>query len=128
MKDCNQCGKCCIKYGDGGLTATNSEIEMWQAFHPDIYRYVHDGQIWMDPETGAQLLRCPWLQKDPVREKYSCSIYHNRPADCRHYPVTIDQMIKDDCEMIEVKDLDRPKQAQRKLDRLMVDSRPPVVR
>ncbi|MFA0704132.1 YkgJ family cysteine cluster protein, partial [Vibrio sp. 10N.222.48.A3] len=26
MKDCNQCGKCCIKYGDGDLAATQEEI------------------------------------------------------------------------------------------------------
>lgn len=115
-----------MKYGDGGLTATKDEIEIWQEFHPKIYRYVNDGRIWMDPDTGAQLLRCPWLQKEPDQEKYTCSIYLERPADCRHYPVTIQQMVNDECEMIEVKDLDRPKQAQRKLDRLMADSRPSV--
>ncbi|HHJ18661.1 MAG TPA: YkgJ family cysteine cluster protein, partial [Gammaproteobacteria bacterium] len=27
MKECNQCGKCCIKYSDGGLSASSSEIE-----------------------------------------------------------------------------------------------------
>ena len=26
MKNCNQCGKCCIKYGDGDLAATQEEI------------------------------------------------------------------------------------------------------
>ena len=127
MKNCNQCGKCCIKYGDGGLTATASEIKMWQEFNPEIYRYVRDGQIWMDPETGAPLLRCPWLQKEPGQAKYSCGIYLDRPDDCKHYPVTIEQMVRDECEMIEVKDLLRTKRAQRELDRLMVDSRPPVV-
>jgi len=40
--------------------------------------------------------------------------------------VTIEQMIADDCEMLEVKDLRNPKQAQKDLDKLMVDSRPPL--
>jgi len=39
--------------------------------------------------------------------------------------VTIDQMVEDECEMLEVKDLTNPKQAQKKLNRIMADSRPP---
>ena len=34
-------------------------------------------------------------------------------------------MIRDECEMIEVTDIQKPKQAQIKLDFLMQDSRPP---
>jgi hypothetical protein len=34
-------------------------------------------------------------------------------------------MVRDECEMIEVIDLEQPKQAQIKLDLLMKDSRPP---
>jgi len=37
-------------------------------------------------------------------------------------------MVKDDCEMLETRDLHSPKQAQITLDRLMSDSRPPVKR
>jgi hypothetical protein len=48
------------------------------------------------------------------------------PDECKHYPVTIDQMVKDECEMLEVQDLAKPKQAQKVLDRLMADSRPSV--
>ena len=125
MKDCNQCGKCCINYSDGGLAASAGDIEWWEVFRPDIYRYVSDGQIWMDPDTGKQLVRCPFLSELP-EGKYGCEIYHDRPEDCRHYPVTIDQMIKDDCEMLEVRDLAKPALAQRALDKLMADSRPPL--
>ena len=77
--------------------------------------------------TGEQMKRCPWLRKLPNQEKYICRIYHNRPDDCKHYPVTVDQMFKDECEMLEVKDLKNPKQAQRTLDGLMSDSRPPFL-
>ena len=125
MKECNQCGKCCTKYGNAGLSVTASEIELWDIFNPDIYRYVSDGKIWMDPKTGKQLELCPWLRKVPNQNIYTCGIYYDRPDDCKHYPVTIEQMINDKCEMLEEKDLVMPKQAQKKLDKLMTDSRPP---
>jgi len=126
MKDCNQCGKCCIKYSDGGLTASTSEIELWEIFRPNISLYVRNGELWFDPNTGQQIQRCPWLRKEPGQEKYTCDIYYDRPEDCRHYPVTIEKMIEDECEMLEEKDLAKPKRAQKVLDKLMADSRPPV--
>jgi len=125
VKNCNQCGKCCTKYSDGGLSATSSEIALWREFRPDIARYVSDGKIWMDPVDGQQLTLCPWLE--PIggqKNKYTCGIYEDRPDDCRHYPVTIKEMVIDECEMLEPRDLARPRQAQRLLDRLMADSRP----
>jgi len=57
---------------------------------------------------------------------YICRIYYDRPDDCRYYPVDIEQMLRDGCEMLEARDLAKPKQAQRTLDVLMADSRPPV--
>jgi Fe-S-cluster containining protein len=126
VKDCNQCGKCCTKYGNGGLSASVNEIEFWEAFRPRIFSFVTEGNIWMHPDTGKQLERCPWLRQLPNDGKYVCDIYYDRPDDCKHYPVTIDQMVKDECEMLEERDLAKPKQAQKTLDRLMADSRPPV--
>jgi len=130
MKDCNQCGKCCIHYGDGGLSASLGDILGWEAFNPAIARYVADGKIWVDPASGKQLDHCPWLEALPIEPgtgpmKYGCRIYQNRPEDCRHYPTSIAEMVRDGCEMIEIKDLDSPKQAQVALDILMADSRPP---
>ncbi|MCK4587096.1 MAG: YkgJ family cysteine cluster protein [Gammaproteobacteria bacterium] len=124
MKECNQCGKCCISYSNGGLSASASEIESWENSRPDIARYVNDGKIWMDPDTGKQLELCPWLRKLPNENKYSCGIYYDRPDDCKFYPVSIEDMIKDECEMLEERDLNNPKQAQKTLDKLMADSRP----
>ena len=77
----------------------------------------------MDPQTGEQLKICPWLRKE--KNFYTCVIYFDRPNDCKYYPVTIEQMINDECEMIEDRDLEKPEQAQKKLDKLMADSRPP---
>jgi len=124
MKGCNQCGKCCTKYSNGGLSATKTEIKLWEAFNPNIAEYIHNGKIWMDPETGTQIEICPWLRKAPDASIYTCDIYYDRPDDCKYYPVTIEQMINDDCEMLEVKDLENPRQAQITLDKLMTDSRP----
>ena len=113
-------------YSDGGLSASASEIESWRIFRPDIMRYVSDGKIWMDPDTGKQLVLCPWLRKLPDQDKYICDIYDDRPDDCRYYPTTIEEMIKHGCEMLEAHDLANPKQAQKMLDALMADSRPPL--
>ncbi len=129
MKNCNQCGKCCIKYGDGALAASQEEIDLWEIFNPDIFEYVKGSEIWFDPSTKQPLSRCPFLKIEPKKDpneknKYTCSIYLDRPEDCRHYPSRIDEMIRDDCEMIEVVDLDNPKAAQKRLDTLMKDSRP----
>ena len=128
VKDCNQCGNCCTNYGGGGLSASATEIEWWEIHRPDIFSYVSNGKIWVSPATGKPLDRCPWLRKLPNRNKYICRIYHDRPEDCRHYPVRIEDMIRDDCEMLEHKDLANPGKAQRSLDDLMANSRPPVLR
>ena len=128
MKNCNSCGKCCETAGNGGLSATAAEIDWWETYRPDIARYVQDNKIWVDPATGGYFARCPWLQKSPDGKKFACDIYDDRPEDCRHYPVDIAQMVRDDCEMLERHDLVNPKRAQRKLDEIMIDSRPPAGR
>ena len=132
MKECNSCGKCCIKYSNGGLSASQSEIELWDVDSPNIYRHVHEGKIWMDPNTHEPLALCPWLKKEPAasslgsgssKVRYSCEIYFDRPDDCRYYPSTLSEMILDECEMIEPKDIKNPKQAQKALEFIMADSR-----
>ncbi|MFT4886411.1 MAG: Fe-S-cluster containining protein [Pseudohongiellaceae bacterium] len=130
MKPCNQCGKCCINYSDGGLSATADEIEYWELFRPEIARYVNNGNIWMDPSSGAQLEICPWLRKGEgkvetngkPKEIYSCDIYHDRPNDCKAYPVDLSQMINDECEMLEADDIANPKRGYSRLKLIMSDS------
>ena len=128
MKACTQCGKCCIDYSDGGLSVSAEELEHWALFRPDIAEFVREGEIWFDPHTGRRIKRCPWLVEetggDGMASRYSCSIYFDRPNDCRYYPVSITDMVRDGCEMIEPKDLQDKKLAQSKLDILMQDSRP----
>lgn len=127
MKECNQCGKCCIKYSNGGLSVSVAQIDYWENYRPEIHRYVVEGNIWIDPDTGRQIELCPWLRKVPNQNKYTCDIYYDRPDDCKFYPSTIDEMVIDGCEMLEVKDHSNPKLARKALDEIMEDSRSPFV-
>ena len=79
----------------------------------------------MDPDSGAQLTHCPWLRKETHQTKYTCDIYDHRPGDCRYYPVLIEDMVRDECEMLDEQDKTKPTLAQKRLDKLMADSRPP---
>ena len=134
MKNCNSCGKCCIKYSNGDLSASAEDLELWEEYRPDISRYVTDQKIWVTPETGEQIERCHFLREE-LREEprkglgksskqtlYTCDIYYDRPEDCRVYPATVSDMIKDECEMLEPRDLSNLKQAQRELNKIMVVS------
>lgn len=117
MKSCNSCGKCCIKYSNGGLSASAYDIKSWDLFRPKLLKYVVGNQIWMEPKTNRQLEYCPWLEKEGSR--YTCAIYFDRPEDCRIYPASIVDMINDECEMLEAHDLSQPQQAQKELKRFM---------
>lgn len=127
MKECNQCGKCCIKYSNGGLSVSVKQIDYWENYRPEIFRYVKEENIWMDPETGKQIELCPWLRKAPNQNKYTCDIYYDRPDDCKYYPSTIDEMIIDECEMLEEKDFSNSKQTKKTLEKIMEDSRTPFM-
>ncbi|MFT6408308.1 MAG: Fe-S-cluster containining protein [Arenicella sp.] len=122
MKACNACGKCCVKYSNGQLSASKQDIELWDSFRPDISKFVNDsGQIWFEPSSQELIELCPWLKKDPDSVRYLCDIYLDRPEDCRAYPASIADMIKDDCEMLETKDLRDLKQAQKNLNQIMAN-------
>lgn len=117
MKSCTQCGKCCLNYADGGLAVAPSDLEHWATHRPDISAYVVEGEIWFSPETGERLTRCPWLEEQAG--VYGCAIYRDRPEDCRSYPVLVEDMIKDECEMLELKDRSDLARAQSRLDLLI---------
>ena len=127
MKECNQCGKCCIRYGGNALSASDQDIDWWENNRPDIFNLVKNKEIWFDPKSGKPMDACPWLNKVPGQNKYLCDIYLDRPEDCRFYPTLIDEMIRDECEMIESRDLLDTKKAQNNLDIIMSDSRPSIM-
>jgi len=110
MRPCNQCGKCCLRYGGGNLVAEQHEIDAWEEHRPDIFAFVSHGKIWCAPGTNHVLDRCPWLEGQSP--PYTCAIYFDRPEDCRSYPGTLNDMVRDECEMLELKDLARPETAR----------------
>lgn len=124
MIQCNQCGKCCLKYGGGRLgSVSQSEMDCWEANRPEVLDYVVHSDMWVSPRTGEELARCPWLRKLPNREKYKCRIHEVHPEACNGYPVNIQQMIDDGCEMIEEDDLLKPRnELERDLDKLRNES------
>lgn len=135
MQDCNSCGKCCIKYSNGALYAEAEEIAFWENVRPYIADKVNhlaaksQSNIWFNNQTQQPYQICPWLSVDEKRSTsdkkyYLCDIYYDRPNDCRLYPTTISEMINDQCEMIEVKDLTDLNKAQKEVDKLMADNRP----
>ena len=110
MRACTHCGKCCFKYeGDNWLgSATEADMLLWLIRAPEVLDYVGGNRcdLWVNPETGKEMQRCPWLDKLPSQEKYECQIHDVRPEVCRDYPIDFDQMIDLDCEMLEAGDLD----------------------
>lgn len=127
MKECNSCGKCCIKYSNGQLSAPKQEIELWEIFNPEIAKYTHNGEIWVAPTTKKPLELCPFLREQPLsnspKMRYTCDIYYARPDDCKYYPSNVEEMIADGCEMLEPSDLKDLTKAQAELDIIMIDSR-----
>lgn len=117
MKPCTQCGRCCLNYADGGLAVAPSDLEHWATHRLDISEYVFGGEIWFSPETRERLTRCPWLEESAGR--YTCAIYEDRPEDCRSYPVLVEDMVRDECEMLEDRDRRDLAQAQSRLNLLM---------
>jgi len=67
-------GKCCINYSDGGLSASQSDLDFWEAYRPHIYQYVKMDELWFDPVTAQQLSVCPFLTKTE-QNLYTCDIY-----------------------------------------------------
>jgi Fe-S-cluster containining protein len=74
--------------------ATEEDITLWEENGRDdlldwvieVAPGVYD--IWMNPETGDYVSRCPWLDKEPGQEKYICRIKALKPEICRDYPVS----------------------------------------
>ncbi len=93
---CRQCGQCCLNLGDAIATcATATDMRRWAAAgREDILawvdpiaigdEYIYD--IWINPETGEDASRCPWLRKVRGQERFVCRIHDLKPDHCRAYP------------------------------------------
>ena len=93
---CKQRGHCCLDLTDAFETcAVEEDIRLWEEMERyDILEWVDPisvgGEvivydIWIDPRTGDDVSRCPWLGKLPDG-KYICEIHDVKPRHCRIYP------------------------------------------
>ena len=90
---CLQCGHCCLNLGFE-LSATAGDVAVWEkhgrddvlAWVDEVVAGVYD--IWIHPQTGEEVRRCPWLRKLPRQEKFICRIQDLKPEVCRNYPVS----------------------------------------
>jgi len=94
---CIQCGSCCRNLSDAYVTSVDKDvINRWRAEKRwDILRWVSIfqsggetvfGDLWISPNTGDEVTRCPWLRKLPRQDKYKCRIHDTKPAHCKNYP------------------------------------------
>ena len=95
--NCVQCGNCCLNLNDAFSTSVDmAEINRWRSEERwEILNWVNifdfDGEeafgdIWISPNTGDEVSRCPWLRKLPRQDKYKCRIHDTKPELCRNYP------------------------------------------
>ncbi len=105
---CKQCGNCCLNLNDAFQTSvSDEEIALWEIKgRYDILEWVdsipigdehHIHDIWIDPETGDDVDRCPWLRKLPNQDKYICRIQDVKPEHCRNYPKSKEHAEKTGC-------------------------------
>jgi Fe-S-cluster containining protein len=89
---CTQCGHCCLNLGAFQTCATEADIALWEEHgRDDILEWVEEiapgiYDIWMNPQTGGDVSRCPWLRKSLRQNKYICRIQDMKPEICRNYP------------------------------------------
>ena len=89
------------------VCATEDDIRRWQENdRSDILEWVdviYLGEehrvydIWINPVTGDDVQRCPWLRKLPNKDKYTCRIHDLKPEHCRAYPRTRKHALKTEC-------------------------------
>lgn len=94
---CRRCGHCCRNLADAYRgCVSDDDLRRWrEAGRFDILARVESldlgrGNVlhtaWLDPETGEDVERCPWLVELPEGKGHSCCIERLKPQHCRDYP------------------------------------------
>jgi len=74
------------------------DIDLWEKEgRYDILKWVDNGDIWINPKTGEDVDRCPWLRKRNNMPTYYCRIHNVKPKVCREYPKTVTLAKKTNC-------------------------------
>jgi len=95
--NCLCCGHCCLNLVDAYRgCVSDADLALWRREgRSDILAWVDSidlgrGNVlhsaWVDPETGDDVDRCPWLAEAPEGGGYLCGIHDLKPEHCRNYP------------------------------------------
>jgi Fe-S-cluster containining protein len=95
--NCRCCGHCCLSLIDAyNGCVSDDDLDRWhQHDRFDILAWVQTLDLgptnklhaaWVDPETGDDVERCPWLIDRLDRKGHLCGIEEIKPDHCRAYP------------------------------------------
>lgn len=95
--NCNCCGHCCLTLIDAyNGCISDDDLTRWQQQkRDDLLAWVVTLDLgpgnklhtaWIDPTTGDDVERCPWLLDIIDRSGHLCGIEATKPEHCRNYP------------------------------------------
>ena len=94
---CRHCGHCCRNLVDAyNGCVSDADLDRWRLLgRTDLLAWVKtldlgpDNKLhtaWIDPVTGDDVERCPWLLEGLDRKGYLCGIETIKPDHCLDYP------------------------------------------
>ena len=95
--DCHCCGNCCLNLIDAyNGCVSDKDLERWQQLgRNDLLAWVVTLDLgpgnklhtaWVNPETGDDVERCPWLLDRLDHKGHLCGIENIKPDHCKAYP------------------------------------------
>jgi Fe-S-cluster containining protein len=95
--NCHGCGHCCLMLIDAynGCVSDDDLLRWKLQGRDDILAWVETLDLgpgnqlhtaWVNPETGEDVERCPWLLDMLNGKGYLCGIEPIKPDHCRAYP------------------------------------------
>lgn len=94
---CRCCGHCCLNLVDAYQgCVSDADLQRWrQQGRDDLLAWVVTLDLgpgnqlhtaWVDPDTGDDVERCPWLLDRIDGSGHLCGIDATKPDHCRNYP------------------------------------------
>ncbi len=94
---CRRCGHCCLNLVDAYQgCASDADLQRWQQHgRDDLLEWMETLELgpgnqlhmlWIDPETGDNVERCPWLLDTIDGSGHLCCIDTVKPDHCRNFP------------------------------------------
>jgi Fe-S-cluster containining protein len=104
--NCRQCGECCRSL-DYHNAVTVHDVAYWEEIgRQDVLDWVgtfrkNDQEpvyrIWIKPGTREFAETCPFLEKIPHENHWTCRIHDVKPRICREYPVSRKHAVMTGC-------------------------------